>query len=49
MRGDWRDEKGLKLNVGKNKGAVHADPSGDGGFTIEIAHAAKVVKSVFES
>ena len=49
MRGDGRDEKCLKLDVGKNKGALHADPSGDGGFTIEIARAAKVVKGVFES
>ena len=47
MGSDGRDKKGLKLDIGKNEGAVHTEPSGGGGFAIEITGASEVVEGVF--
>jgi len=45
---DGRDEEGLQLDVGKDEGAVHADPGGGGGFAVEIPGAGEVVEGVFQ-
>ena len=48
VRGDDCDHEGLQLDVFGDKGGVHADAGGFGGFAVEISGCGEVVEAIFE-